>query len=845
MKILVVDGGPDVAAALAQSLNSLGWAGAGAATNSDEAVEWINQHGGCDILVTEVFLQPADGFTLRETIQPHLPGMKVIFTSVHDCSAYADRMTGCEFLPSPISPEALDAALRKLTAPAPVAVAPEPPVTAVAPTPVATAQPSAVAAVAQATPVATAQPRAVAAVAQATPVATAQPRAVAAVAQATPVATAQPRAVAAVAQATPVATAQPRAVAAVAQATPVATAQPKAVAAVAQATPVATAQPKAVAAVAQATPVATAQPRAVAAAMAQPTSPSPVSAPPAVSVKPAAPRPAAAASATPGLGLEIELPPDDLVGKSVGNYLVEARIGKGPMGPIYRARQTNIERLVRLYVLDASLSSDKEAIQRFLSNASAKAKATNPIIISVYEAGDQEGVYFYSCEYTPCRSVGQLRESGGKLDEKTALSVLKAAAESLDFFAREKIAHDLLTENAILIGPANRIRMANIASNNAPQQHDLQTEMRRVGEIVLGALPESGAEKARELAVQLSDPDAAPPSWAAFLQTVTTQQPKAKIADAYKLDAQERAAIRSVEESKKRQKRGMIINSLVSLALLAAALGAIYFAFLRPKSGTARNFDTLLEVPAGEFIYQDGQKETLPKFYIDQYEVTLGQYAEFLDFLTKNPDKAAQFEHPDQPKGKTHVPVGWADMKELNPPMPGYYQRAQRWGKYQEAALDVNSPVFGVDWFDAFAYAKWKGRRLPTEQEWEKAARGTGGFKFSWGNEPSDTRANTGADLDPNPKKGGDKDGFKRWNTVDAKKGDKSPYGMIGASGNVSEWTATIVNSPEAGGKVPVIRGGNWKNGDASVTRRVLKLMDLQADDALGFRTASDTLPSK
>ncbi len=828
MKILVVDGGPDVAAALAKSLNALGWPGAGAATDSDEAVEWINQHGGCDVLVTEVFLQPADGFTLRETIQPHLPGMKTIFSSVHDCSAYSDRMTGCEFLPAPLTPAALDAVIRKLTAPAPVAepVAEEPAPSAIAvqPAPVAPAEPQAVAAVAQATPVATAQPGAVAAVAQATPVATAQPKAVAAVAQATPVATAQPRAVAAVAQATPVATAQPRAVAAVAQATPVATAQPRAVAAVAQATPVATAQPKAVAAVAQPTPVA-----------------APRSIQPAPSVKPAAVK----AAVAPGLGLEIELPPDAIVGNSVGNYQVEARIGKGPMGPIYRARQTNIERLVRLYVLDAALASDKEAVQRFLSNASAKAKATNPVIISVYEAGESEGVYFYSCEYTPCRSVGQLRESGGFLDEKTALAVLKAAAEALDFFAREKIAHDLLTENAILIGPANRIRMANVASSQPSEQFDLQAEMRRVGEIVLAVLPESGAQKARDLAVQLTTPDAAPASWAAFLQTVTTYQPKAVIADAYKLDAQERAAIRSVEESKKRQKRGMIINSLVSLALLAAALGAIYFAFLRPKSATVRNLDKMLEIPAGEFVYQDGQKETLPKFYIDQYEVTIGQYAEFLDFLEKNPDKAGQLAHPDQPKGKGHVPVGWADMKELNPPMPGYYQRAQRWGKYQEAALDVNSPVFGVDWFDAFAYAKWKGRRLPTEQEWEKAARGTDGFKFSWGNEPDTSRSNTGADLDPNPKKGGDKDGFKRWNTVDAKKGDKSPYGMIGASGNVSEWTATIVNSPEAGGKVPVIRGGNWKNSDPSVTRRVIKLMDLQQDDALGFRTASDTAPSK
>jgi formylglycine-generating enzyme required for sulfatase activity/DNA-binding NarL/FixJ family response regulator len=786
MKILVVDGREGVADALAQSLEALGWPGAGAATNSDDAVAWINAHGGCDILVTEVFLQPADGFTLRETIQPHLPGMKTIFTSIYDASAYTERMAGNAFLQAPLTPEDLNGALRKLASP----------------------------------------PPAVHAVPTATPRPTARPAA-------TPTSPPQPRAVAATPQPTPVA----------------ASAQPTPVAATPQ--PTAPAQPRAVAASVAATAT---SPESSGKTGAQPSSVQGAPPPLAPSVKAVAARPAVkavprSAAARPtsasNLGSEIELPPDRLVGQTIANYHVEALIGKGPMGPIYRARQTNIERLVRFYVLDASLTSDESAVRRFLSNASAKAKATNPLIMSVYEAGNSDGVCFYSCEYVPCRSVGQIRESGGTLDETTALSVLKAAGEALDYFAREKIEHDLLTENALLIGPANRVRVANIASNQAAQPFDVHAEMRRVGEIVLGALPASGTPKATELAAQLTDTAAPPPSWAAFLQTLSTYQPKAHIADAYKLDAQERAAIRIVEESKKRQKRGMLINSLFSLGLLAAALFAIYYAFLRPKSATVRNLEEVVEIPAGEFIYQDGKKETLPAFNIDKYEVTIGEYARFLDFIERNPDKVAQFEHPNQPKGKSHVPAEWADKQELTPPFPGYYHRAQQWGKYKEAALDVNSPVFGVDWFDAYAYAKWKGRRLPTEKEWEKAARGTDGRKFSWGNNEDPSLANTGADLNLDPRKGGDKDGFKRWCPVDAKKADKSPFGMVGASGNVSEWTATIEDSPEAGGKVPVIRGGNWKTPDPSVTRRVLKLMDLQQDDALGFRTASDTAPAQ
>jgi len=615
------------------------------------------------------------------------------------------------------------------------------------------------------------------------------------------------------------------------QATPVA-AQPKAAAArpaAVQATPVA-AQPKAAVArpaAVQATPVA-AQPK-VAAVVAKP------SAPQAGAHKPAARAPS----------LEIELPPDDLVGKGVGNYQVEALIGKGPMGPIYRARQTSINRQVRFYVLDRSLSADPSSVERFQANASAKAKATNPVVIAVYEAGEADGIYYYSCEYVPCRSVGQLRDSGAKLDEPTAQAVIKTAAQALDFLSREKLPHDLLTENALLIGPSNQVRFANIACAAPSQEFHLPDEMKRVGEIVLGALPASGVDKPRGLASMLMDPASQPASWAAFLQTVAAYQPKVVPADAYKLDAQDRAAIRVVEESKKRQKRGMLISTAVSLGLLSALLFAVWFGFFRPTSATVRNLEQMVEIPAGEFIYQDGQKITLPQFYIDKHEVTIGQYAQFLEFLEKNPGQAAKFDSPEQPKGKSHLPVGWADMKELNPPQPGYYARAKAWGKYQEAALDVNSPVFGVDWFDAVAYAKWKGRRLPTEEEWEKAARGTDGRTFSWGSTADPSRANTGQDISPNPKMGGEKDGFKRWNPVDAKKGDKSPFGMLGASGNVSEWTASLVQSPEGGGKLPVIRGGNWKNPEATVTRRVLKLMDLQQDDALGFRTASDSPPSK
>ncbi|MFM8457687.1 MAG: formylglycine-generating enzyme family protein, partial [Chthoniobacterales bacterium] len=250
----------------------------------------------------------------------------------------------------------------------------------------------------------------------------------------------------------------------------------------------------------------------------------------------------------------------------------------------------------------------------------------------------------------------------------------------------------------------------------------------------------------------------------------------------------------------------------------------------------------MVRVPAGEFIYQDGEKVTLPDFWIDAHEVTIYEYKKFLDFLEANPGEAEKLAHPDMPKGKSHVPLDWADNKEIN--TWGFYRGALNGEWKRSFPISVDHPVFNVDWFDAYAYAKWKGRRLPTEQEWEKAARGTDGRKFPWGNEEDPKRANTGADVKSNPKEGGEIDGHRRWARADEPEGDASSYGARGMAGNVSEWTATWAPSEDGmGGDVPVVRGGNWGNPEHIVTRRRAILDPLQQQDTLGFRTVSDTQP--
>ena len=741
MKILIVDDEPGLAVGLAAWLEEGGWGTLGVATTSDEAVEWINRNGNVDVLVCDVVIKPLDGFTLRESIQPHLPKMRTIFISGYDLSEHAARMHGCHFLPKPVSGELLDDALRSLfkSQVEPTLVQPAPIVRVVSG--------SAPARLVRATP------------------------------------------------------------------------RPDAVA---TANGVGANAGKPVQALGDSRLRGT--PRAVVAKDVYPSAQKPVQ-----------------------MREKQVLPADDLVGVDVGNYHIEARLEQGEYGPIYQAIQKNMGRKVRLYTLDRKLAKESSEIERFMANASAKANVRHPYVAAVYEAGEESGVYFYSGEFVPGRSLQAVREAGDFLDERTALQVIRVASEALAYFSRENIGHTALSPSCLLICPNGRVRLANIATHKVDATSARAEEMRDLGRIVADVLPGSPQKLGvRRLANSLASGETAYTDWNGLLQQIALMEPAAAPEDAYKLDAQERTATRVIQAAKNRQRRSMIASSAVSLCLLGLALGFLWWFLFRPKGGDLRISNRMIQIPAGDFIYQNGERLSLPTFYIDEFEVTIGEYAEFLKFLEQHPEAAAKFEHPEQPKGKSHLPVEWADQTLATGPMPGYYTRAKQWGRFRDAALDVNCPVFGVDWFDAYAYANWKGRRLPTEQEWEKAARGTQGFKYPWGNEADLTKSNSGNDLDANPQRGGEKDGYKRWSPVDAKMEDKSPFGVVGLAGNVSEWTASPGEDPRMqGNKIPVIRGGNWRNQDYSITRRVLLLTSLQVDDALGFRTASDSPPER
>ncbi|HEV7405328.1 MAG TPA: SUMF1/EgtB/PvdO family nonheme iron enzyme [Chthoniobacteraceae bacterium] len=666
---------------------------------------------------------------------------------------------------------------------------------------------------------------------------------------ATPTAVPVVRPAAASPTATPVA--RPAAVTpgAVPVARPVATPSAKPVVATPSAVPVAKAVAAPVAkAVAAAVPVAKAAvPSAPGVPVARPAAPG--ATPKAVAAKPVAsatarpPVPTIRAVAPP---MQADLPPPPpppkreshsssayLIGQTIGGYNIVSQLGEGRWGSVFAAVQVSINRPVGLKLLSPDYAADEAQQARFTADARAKAHVQHPGILSVYEAGSADNWTFYTQEFVDGQNLEEMAATGRRIDEPTALKLLKTAADGLAYFAKNNIPHTPFQPSDIYLGADGQPRLSNLATQLADQPIVVGQEIESLGRAMLSVI-DAGANVStamRALLGRTLRTHANPiTDWAVLLQGVKALEPKIIPVEAAKISAQERAALATVAKARQEQKRSFLYNvvALISLMLLATGV-VVYLIWFRTNE---RLLNEQVHIPAGEFLFgPDGKTAKTEEFWIDQYEVTIGQYANFVRFIDAHPGDEHQFDHPKQPKNLGHIPEYWTI----------YYSQARRGGAAHSVPITLNAPMLTVTWWDAYAYAKWMGRELPTEQEWEKAARGEKGLAFPWGDDADAKRANTNADY--NERQPGAKaivDGFNFWGDVDKQKKDKSPYGVIGMAGNVSEW---VLNWE--GDRFPVIKGGNFSMSLQQMSSRIVNRPPEDAQEFIGFRTVTHKAPEK
>lgn len=324
----------------------------------------------------------------------------------------------------------------------------------------------------------------------------------------------------------------------------------------------------------------------------------------------------------------------------------------------------------------------------------------------------------------------------------------------------------------------------------------------------------------------------------------------------------------------------MIIKQLISGLFCVALSTGIAQAAVK-KTNTKNSVDDgMVLVPAGEFkmgsdreeneawyrdanalnpfgfndrLYVDerpSHKVTLPAYKIDKYEVTNEQYRNFL-ISTRH---GVPYIWPRNGYNYSDQQLATWPLEALQDVATNRFRLDMDVSQMSKKDLllemiKVNKkrdrmPVTSVNWSDANDYCNWAKKRLPSEAEWEKAARGTEGFEYPWGNTWDAKKVNTMSE-DPDAP----------YSEVGSFPSDVSPYGAFDMAANVSEWVAdwykAYPNAPASdikffGEKQRVVRGGVTSSGhydSLSVVFRAAKRTHLLPNSALidlGFRCVKD-----
>lgn len=453
------------------------------------------------------------------------------------------------------------------------------------------------------------------------------------------------------------------------------------------------------------------------------------------------------------------------VGTRISVYTIESVLGEGGMGVVYRAYDHALDRTVALKTLHTNLAGNDDIRVRFAREARILRSYHHPNVVQVYDFVEQGYLLAMVMELVEGPTLVQYLEKWrGRMPFDEIRQIFRGVLEAVAAGHRHGVIHrDLKPENILVTGTGDALRpkivdfgIARILEGTTytmtgaflgtccymapeqvqhPQGADPRSDVYSLGvtlyQLCTGKLPFEG----NHFSVMMAHVQQAPKSPSSLRSDLPPALEKL-ILDALAKSPSERPAtceefLRRLDEALPDPRPTVTVERVSPLPPV-----------LKGSQG-----EEMVLIPAGPFKMGRSKREVyLDAFYIDRTPVTNAEFATFVAVTGYRPtdEGAARFLRHFQ---------GGKPPKELE-----------------------NHPVTYVSWVDARAYAAWLGKRLPSEAEWEKAARGTDARKYPWGRtEPGPKRANYG-----------NKD--RGTVPVGSFPEGASPYGVLDMAGNVWQW---------------------------------------------------------
>jgi formylglycine-generating enzyme required for sulfatase activity len=525
-----------------------------------------------------------------------------------------------------------------------------------------------------------------------------------------------------------------------------------------------------------------------------------------------------------------------------GKYELLEFLGGG-MSHVYRARDTVIGRTVAVKILTEESCADADAKARFLREAKTAGNIVHDNIINIFDFGIEQGRPYIVMEFLQGGDLRHAIQNGQTGDYLNRLEIACSIARALEHIHSLNIIHRDIKPDNVNIAPDGRVKLMDfgIAKSDslnvtrpgftlgtpaymAPEQVRGQLPTPKVDiyafglliyELFTGVRPVDGKNVVEIFQKILQEPiDFTPleqagvdPALVDLVRRMLSKDPAGRPQGMTEVrEVLESLALRGYERQPAPAERPKWLIPAIAGGVLVLVL----VAFLGFRAGTAPEDDEppgppppgMVLVPKGRFVFGETSATVeLPAFYIDKTEVSIGEYTKFA-----------------REKGLP-VPTG-----------------------------DPNLPVANITIDEAHQYAQWAGKRLPTMQEWEKAARGEKGFLYPWGEQHDPKRANFADNPDMRKE--------RKLMPVDSMPEGASPYGVLHMAGNVREFVAEygrpsleqvrafaelLSPSPTAEESWCVTRGGAFDEPMPRNVNRESKLVPVRyRAPNIGFRCVRD-----